>query len=118
MRTASSPRSSRDSTSSTTPWEYRTVARQLEDRAALITGASQGLGKEIAAAYLREGASIAICARDARMLETVRAELAPLATGGQKILARPCDVSKRDQVEALVEHAVATFPELDILVNS
>jgi NAD(P)-dependent dehydrogenase (short-subunit alcohol dehydrogenase family) len=94
------------------------VARQLEGRAALITGASQGLGKEIAAAYLREGASIAICARDARMLETVRSELAPLATGGQKILARPCDVSKREQVEALVEHAVATFPELDILVNS
>jgi len=56
---------------------------------------------------------------DARsLLDQVRAELLPLCTTGQKILARPCDVSKREQVQALVEHAVATFPELDILVNS
>ena len=94
------------------------MARQLEGRAALITGASQGLGKAIAESYLREGASIAICARDAAMLERVRAELEPLATGDQKILARPCDVSKRDQVDALVQHAMAAFPHLDILVNS
>ncbi|HLL24113.1 MAG TPA: SDR family oxidoreductase [Kofleriaceae bacterium] len=91
---------------------------KLAGRAALITGASQGLGRAIAEAYVREGASIAICARDAKLLDQVRAELLPLCTTGQKILARPCDVSKREQVQALVEHAVATFPELDILVNS
>jgi len=52
------------------------------------------------------------------MLESVRTELLPLASGEQKILARPCDVSKPEQVTAFVEHAVATFPELDIAVNS
>ena len=91
---------------------------KLAGRAALITGASQGLGKAIAEAYVREGASVAICARDAAMLDGVRAELQAIAQSGQKILARPCDVSKRDQVDALVQHALATFPELDILVNS
>jgi NAD(P)-dependent dehydrogenase (short-subunit alcohol dehydrogenase family) len=94
------------------------VARELAGRAALITGASQGLGKVIAKAYVERGANVAICARDAAMLESVRTELLPLASGEQKILARPCDVSKPEQVTAFVEHAVATFPELDIAVNS
>lgn len=87
---------------------------KLDGRAALITGASQGLGKEIAAAYLREGASVVICARDGAMLEEVRNELSPLG----KVVARPCDVSNVDQVDALVDEATAAFPHLDILVNS
>ena len=86
----------------------------LAGRAALITGASQGLGREIAAAYLRAGARVMICARDAAALEATRAELAPLGS----VLAHPCDISKPDQVAALVAAAVAAFPELDILVNS
>ena len=91
---------------------------ELERRAALITGASQGLGKQIAAAYLREGASVVICARDAALLEQTRAELAGLAAAGQRVIARPCDVSKPDAVDALVRAALAELPELDILVNS
>lgn len=91
---------------------------ELEGRAALITGASQGLGKEIAVAFIKQGASLAICARDSAMLEATRTELLGLATDSQRIIARPCDVSKPEQVTALVEHALATFPELDILVNS
>jgi NAD(P)-dependent dehydrogenase (short-subunit alcohol dehydrogenase family) len=87
---------------------------KLDGRAALITGASQGLGKEIAATYLREGASVVICARDGAMLEDVRKELSPLG----KVVARPCDVSNVDQVDALVDEATAAFPHLDILVNS
>jgi NAD(P)-dependent dehydrogenase (short-subunit alcohol dehydrogenase family) len=87
---------------------------KLDGRAALITGASQGLGKEIAATYLREGASVVICARDGAMLEDVRKELSPLG----KVIARPCDVSNVDQVDALIDEATAAFPHLDILVNS
>ena len=91
----------------------------LSGRAAIITGASQGLGKEIAAAYLRAGASVAICARDPRMLEAAWAELEPLAKApGQRIVARPCDVSKPDQVDALVSEALAALPHVDVLVNS
>lgn len=90
----------------------------LAGRAALITGASQGLGKEIAAAYVKAGASVALCARDAAMLEGVRAELAPLATGDQRIITVPADVSKREQIEAAVATTIAAFPQLDIVVNS
>ena len=86
----------------------------LVGRAALITGASQGLGREIAAAYLRAGARVMICARDAAALEATRAELAPLGA----VLAHAADISKPEQVAALVAAAIAAFPELDILVNS
>lgn len=91
---------------------------ELDGRAALITGASQGLGKAIAQAYLREGASVVLCARDAALLEAARAELAPLAAAGRRVIARPCDVSKPDAVDALVAGCVRELPELDILVNS
>jgi len=90
----------------------------LAGRAALITGASQGLGREIAAAYLRAGASVAICARDRAALDRTQAELAPLATAGQQVVALVCDVSKPEQVTRTVDEAIATFPHLDILVNN
>ena len=94
------------------------MTKPLAGRAALITGASQGLGREIAAAYVSAGASVMICARDAAMLDATVGELAPLAGAPQVVVARACDVSKPDQVSALVEAALATFPALDILVNS
>ena len=90
----------------------------LGGRAALITGASQGLGREIAAAYLRAGASVAICARDRALLDQTRAELAPLAAAGQQIVALVCDVSKPEQVARVVDEAIATFPHLDIVVSN
>lgn len=50
------------------------MTRILEGRAALVTGASQGLGKEIARAFVEQGASVAICARDRAMIEAARDE--------------------------------------------
>jgi NAD(P)-dependent dehydrogenase (short-subunit alcohol dehydrogenase family) len=94
------------------------VADELRGRAALVTGASQGLGKEIVAEYLRAGASVVACARDAAMLDTVERELAPLAVDGAQLIVRPCDISKPDQVEQLVGSAIEALPQLDILVNS
>jgi NAD(P)-dependent dehydrogenase (short-subunit alcohol dehydrogenase family) len=91
---------------------------KLDGRSAIITGASQGLGKEIAAAYLREGASIVICARDQEMLEATARELAPLAVPGRQIIAQACDVSKPSDVADLVGSAVLALPDLDIVVNS
>lgn len=91
---------------------------RLAGRAALITGASQGLGREIAAAYLRAGASVAICARDSILLDETRAELASLAAPGERVLALTCDVSKPDQVARMVDEAIASFPHLDIAVNN
>lgn len=82
---------------------------------AIITGASQGLGKAIAAQYLREGASVVICARDAVLLEQTRAELS--ASGG-RVLAQPCDVADETQVADLVSFALRELGDIHALVSN
>jgi len=94
------------------------VSRPLSGRAALITGANQGLGLAIARAFVDAGASVFLCARDAALLEQARAELASRAGDGQRVLAQPADVSREDDVRALGEAALAAFPGLQILVNN
>jgi NAD(P)-dependent dehydrogenase (short-subunit alcohol dehydrogenase family) len=94
------------------------VTRPLSGRAALITGANQGLGLAIARAFVDAGASVFLCARDAALLEQARAELASRAGHGQRVLAQPADVSREEDVRALGEAALAAFPELQILVNN
>jgi len=94
------------------------VANELAGRAAIVTGASQGLGKEIVAEYLRAGASVVACARDQAMLDAVKAELSPLLHKGAQLIVRPCDISKPEEVARFVEHAIEELPQLDILVNS
>jgi NAD(P)-dependent dehydrogenase (short-subunit alcohol dehydrogenase family) len=92
--------------------------KSLGGRSALVTGASQGLGRAIAEEFLRRGASVALCDREGQSLEVTRAALEPLAEPGQRVVARPCDVTHREQVEALVDWAVGVLPALDILVNN
>ena len=82
---------------------------------AIITGASQGLGKAIAAQYLREGASVVICARDAALLEQTRAELSAL---GGRALAQPCDVADERQVANLVSFALRELGDIHALVSN
>ncbi|MEN6438172.1 MAG: SDR family oxidoreductase [Syntrophobacter sp.] len=89
----------------------------LEGRNAIITGASQGLGLEIARAYLRAGAGVVMCARDSKMIERARDEIAPLAAG-RTVLAEVADVSNPDDVKRLLRNALAVFPRIDVLVNN
>jgi NAD(P)-dependent dehydrogenase (short-subunit alcohol dehydrogenase family) len=91
---------------------------RLQDRAALITGAGQGLGAAIAEAFVAEGASVVLCARSAASLAEVKARLLPSIRPGQQVLTRTTDVADADQVDALVSEAIAAFPQLDILVNN
>jgi NAD(P)-dependent dehydrogenase (short-subunit alcohol dehydrogenase family) len=92
--------------------------KRLSGRSALVTGASEGLGRAIAEEFLRQGASVALCARDAARLAKTNAALESLTGPGQRVVVRPCDVSRREQVEALVGWAVGELPGLDILVNN
>lgn len=92
--------------------------RVLEGRAAIITGASQGLGVAIAHAYVAAGASVVLCARDAEALERRRADLAAVAPDGQTVLAFAADVSSPSDVQRVVEAAIQSLPHLDILVNN
>jgi NAD(P)-dependent dehydrogenase (short-subunit alcohol dehydrogenase family) len=86
----------------------------LAGRTALITGASQGLGLEIARSYLREGARVVICARSQDTLDAAAAELA----GAGEVHAYAADVADEGQAEALVAFAADRLGGLDVLVNN
>jgi NAD(P)-dependent dehydrogenase (short-subunit alcohol dehydrogenase family) len=91
--------------------------RALSGRSALITGGTQGLGLEIARAYLRAGAAgVCICGRDATTLKHAVAELRALAGRDQRVLGEAADVSLPVDVERVVETAAAGLEELTILV--
>jgi NAD(P)-dependent dehydrogenase (short-subunit alcohol dehydrogenase family) len=90
----------------------------LEHRFALITGASMGLGFEIAKRYLEAGASIMICGRSEIPLHEAASKLKSLAPTGQAVHAMPADVSKEQDVRALVAATLREFGRLDILVNN
>lgn len=89
----------------------------LADRVAIITGGSQGLGLEIARAYVRAGARVMICARDASLIERRREELEAL-TGDDRVAGMGADVSREADVARLIETTLARFGELHILVNN
>lgn len=87
----------------------------VEGKVAVVTGASSGLGVTFAEGLAEAGASLVLAARRQQKLETVARDLRDLG-----VKARPlqCDVSKEEEVRALVEDTVETFGRLDILVNN
>jgi len=94
------------------------VTGTLAGRAAVITGANQGLGFAIAAAYVAAGAHVLICARDEAKLDAALAELAKSAAPEQKILGEAADVSNPADVARLIARAHAEFLSVQILVNN
>ena len=94
------------------------MTNALDGRAAIITGANQGLGLAIARAYVQAGASVMLCARGAGLLSRARDEVAALADRGQIVEARRADVTSESDVTMLVEAAIARFGRIHILVNN
>ena len=93
--------------------------KRLEGKHVLITGASQGLGRQLAIDFAREGAAgLSIVARNAAALQEVRErvlEVAPLA----RVLAVRADLSREDEIERVVALTLAEFDgKLDVLVNN
>ena len=88
---------------------------KLEGRVALVTGASQGIGHACALALAREGASVAVAARNQAKLDELASQIA--ASGG-KAAAFVMDVAEEDQVKAGIKSALAQFGKVDILVNN
>src|SRR5690349_9865141 len=84
----------------------------LKDKVAVVTGASRGIGRAIAAAFAREGAAVVICGRKQETLDQVAAEL------DGAVHPVVCHVGRADQIAALVETTTAKFGKIDILVNN
>lgn len=87
----------------------------LDNKVAVITGGSRGIGLAIAHTLVSEGAAVVLAARS---LETVQQAVAEISAQGGKASGIICDVSKLDQVYALREHALKTFGRLDIWINN
>lgn len=77
------------------------------------------MGRAIAELFLREGANVVICARDAALLDKACNELQASASHpNQRILATPCDVSSEEQVKKLFSFTLDKLGSLDVLVNN
>jgi NAD(P)-dependent dehydrogenase (short-subunit alcohol dehydrogenase family) len=90
----------------------------LKGKIAIITGANQGLGFEIARQYVAAGASIIICARNADLLFAAQRKLTLGLAADQIVDAIPTDISNLKSVDDLVRFAVNRFGRIDILVNN
>ncbi|MBR3685688.1 MAG: SDR family oxidoreductase [Clostridia bacterium] len=88
---------------------------RLEGKVAIITGGNSGVGAATAELFAKEGAKVVITARREPQLEEIAQRIR--ASGGEVTVVR-CDVSKVEEVEAMVNKAVETYGRIDILVNN
>ncbi len=84
----------------------------LRGKTALVTGASSGIGKEVALAYLQAGAQVAVAARHSERLERVAAEIA----GAGTVVPICCDVTQEDQVTGMLDRVTEELGGIDIAV--
>ena len=87
----------------------------LKNKVAIVTGIGPGLGRDVALLFAREGADLAIAARNRERLEAVAAEA---AAEGRDVLAVPTDIADRAACQQLVSAALERFGHVDILVQN
>src|ERR1041385_6940541 len=87
----------------------------LNGKTVLITGGSRGLGLVMAREFAREGARVALCARDEAELERAQADLETLTA---EVMTVPCDVTNRQSVALMIDHVNNRFGGVDVLVNN
>jgi 2-deoxy-D-gluconate 3-dehydrogenase len=87
----------------------------LEGKVALVTGASRGIGRAIAVGFAEAGADVAVAARSEGDLETLAKEIDGL---GRRALPLTTDVTKREEIEAMIDKTISELGGLDVLVNN
>lgn len=88
----------------------------LEGKTALVMASSQGLGKAIATAFVKEGMNVVLASRNEEKLNEVQTELENLQGG--KVRYIRTDITQPDQIKQAVQHTVDSFGQLDILINN
>jgi len=88
---------------------------ELHDKIAVVTGGGSGIGRAIALAYAREGASLVLASRSKEALEETRAMVEAL---GRNALVVPMDIRQEENVRNLATQALGHFGRVDILVNN
>ena len=91
------------------------IAKELQGRAAVVTGSARGIGKAIALELARRGAAVVISDVDEAGAQATASEIEAL---GRRSLAVHCNVARREEVEALVARALEGLGRLDIFVNN
>jgi NAD(P)-dependent dehydrogenase (short-subunit alcohol dehydrogenase family) len=86
---------------------------ELSGKVALITGSTRGIGKSMAEELARAGCKVAVSSRKAEACETVRAEF---EQQGFEVLAQPCNISRKEELKALVDATVARWGRIDIAI--
>lgn len=94
------------------------MQKVLFGKVAIITGANQGFGLEVARKYVQAGADVMLCARNADLLQAAQSELNNLASPGQKVFAQAGDVSAEGDVQSLVSETLTRLGGCHILVNN
>ena len=88
---------------------------KLKDRVAIITGGGTGIGRAISFAFAREGAMVAVAARNLpRLEETVKA----IKAKGGRAIAIQTDITDHEQIKKMVARTIDEFKQIDILVNN
>src|SRR5215212_5881476 len=93
----------------------RSLAYDFKDKVVLITGGSRGLGLVLGRELAREGARLAICARDEDELQRAGVDL---ESRGAEVMTHQCDVTSRSDVAEMVAAVEARFGGVDVLVNN
>ena len=85
----------------------------LDGKVAVVTGSTRGIGKSIAEELARAGAKVVVSSRKAEACEAVRREF---EAQGLAVLAKPCNVSRKEELEALVQFAEKAWGRVDIAI--
>lgn len=91
------------------------MSNNIEGKVVVITGASSGLGEATARLLSAQGALVVLGARRA---DRIQALAAALTAGGGKAMALTTDVTRREQVQKLVDAAVKTYGRIDVMINA
>lgn len=92
------------------------MSQSLQGRTAIVTGGGSGIGRQMADALAELGADIVVCARKVERCAEAAEEIA--TANGVRALGLRCDVSSKDEVEALVAQTVERLGRIDVVVNN